>query len=688
MRLPAFRLHGQYRISFVLALFMVLFDLPETHAQVEIPVSTSRTTRKLPTNFNNRQSSKVPQHTSDSTHSDSTVVQGLEYHKEIPDSVLRQKVFFFNYAPISVKIDQVWNPTLDPTGVHYSDPLEGFNGDYYLGTGVIGHPHLSLYPTLVGDLTLQLQDDEHIGYVKTPDNIRFYQTLTPYTLLSYNNSLKKDYLVHVAHTQNIVPGWNFSFDYRLICPEGVFANSGAKNHYLDATTNYFSPDSRLQAQVGFIWQSFDIGENGGLTDDSYFTENQMTNQGGLPVRYSNAMASHLRHNLFGRVTYNLVRQVTDTTEYGDTLFASKPHVLNFGVVGVEACYYRRKRAVYMSTFSDSTLWSDFSATLFWTNDAYPDYRWHNPLKLTLGIKPQRIKAIVTFDTIAGPDTVVSSAGVNPFAKMELALGPTILRAEGELKNTLLELHSSIKDPDYLGRVSFNLPFDSTKFCGLEVSATIQRRMPDIRMLLLTNYNLQPIRSQRFTAHIYHNRNKGLLRLADLNVSATHLDHTVLYDSTLTPQISNGDIWLAQATATLQLQIGWFHLDMQQFLQHSSDVAQIAVPLWASKNSIYADFHLFQKALRMQIGFDVRYHTFFAPGGYDPTTGLFHHQDLELGNYWWGDAFINLQVKRASIYLKAGHINSLWEKYPRYFLLPHYPGQRFALLWGMTWNFFD
>jgi hypothetical protein len=115
---------------------------------------------------------------------------------------------------------------------------------------------------------------------------------------------------------------------------------------------------------------------------------------------------------------------------------------------------------------------------------------------------------------------------------------------------------------------------------------------------------------------------------------------------------------------------------------------VDVPVWASKNSIYADFTLFRRALRMQVGVDIRYYTAFAPDGYDPATGILFQQDTETGDYLWGDAFINLQVKRASIYVKAGHINALWESAPRYFLLPHYPGNRFGLFWGMTWNFFD
>jgi len=648
----------------------------------------------------------------DSSFADTSATKGLVYAKETPDSVLRSKVFFFHYVPHNVKIDEVWNPTLDPTGVQFSDPLDAFNGNYYLGQGTIGHPHMTVIPTFADGLSYSLQSEGQDGYLKTPESIRMYQTLTPYTLLSYNNTLNKDYLVHVAHTQNIIPGWNVSFDYQLICPEGNLSGSGAKNHYLDVTTNYFSRDSRLQVQAGFIWQSLRMDENGGLSNDSYFTGNQTSNLGGLPVVLYNSQSRSLHHDAFVHATYNLVQQVekyrhryemsarydtinadsvnmvVDTIEYVDTIPVGTPHVINAGVFGVEMDYARWKRAVYLSNFSDSLLWSNTSATLFWTNDAYPDHRWHNPLKITLGITPRRLDAIVTTDTTAGPDTLVTSAIVNPFAKIEMALGRFNLQAKGELDNTPLGLHSNLQEPDYHAAATLRFDFDSNGNSGIELLGALSRQTPEIRMLHVSNYVLDPIRSQHYNLHLFHSSDSGFFRLFDLSASMTHMSHNVWYDSALNVCSGSDDFWYYQAALTLNLQWGWFHVDMQQFLQHSTDKVQLDMPIWASKNSIYADFTLFRRALRMQVGVDIRYYTAFAPDAYDPATGLFFQQDTETGDYLWGDAFINLQVKRASIYVKAGHINALWESTPRYFLMPHYPGNRFGLFWGMTWNFFD
>ena len=669
-----------------------------------------RTASGLTSTRNNQDASRPTDTTGQ--YSDTSATKGLVFAKETPDSVLRKKVFLFHHVPYSVKIDEVWNPTLDPTGAQFSDPLDGFNGDFFLGQGTIGHPHQSVYPKMTDGLGFYLQGKGHDGYLKTPENIRFYQTMTPYTVLSYNNSLKKDYLVRVAHTQNIIPGWNFSFDYRLICPEGNLSGSGAKNHYLDATMNYFSRDSRLQVRGGFIWQSLTTDENGGLSDDSYFTNNTSSNLNGLPVRLYRSSSTSLHHDAFLHATYNFVRQVErhrerdslvarydtvnadsihmiiDTLVVTDTLRVGTPHVVNLGVLGVEANYSRWKRAAFLTDYSDSTLWEDASATLFWTNDAYTDYRWRNPLKITLGITPRRLNAIVAKDTASAPDTLLTMAAVNPFAKMELRLWKATLRGEATIDNTLLNLNDAIKEPDFHSRAALMIPFDSSENNTLELSATYQKKLPEVRMLHATNYTLKSILSKSVEARLQHNSDSGLFRLIDFSVSAAHMSHNTWYDSTLAVVEGSSDLWLCQASLSLRIQWHWLHLDMQQIFQHSTDRLQMDVPLWASKNSIYADFSLFRNALRMQIGADVRYFSRFMADAYDPATGIFYAQSTEVGDYIWADAFINLQVKRASIYLKAGHFNALWENHPQYFLLPHYPGTRFGLFWGMTWNFFD
>ena len=623
----------------------------------------------------------------DSTRHDSTAIRGLEYHKEIPDSVLRSRVFMFHHTPFSTKIFELWNPTLDPTGIQYSDPLDALNGNYYLGKGIVGQPHIALFPNLATGLNDDFSTDANIGYARRRSNIWLYQTMMPYTRLSYHSSTKKDYQVNIVHSQNIQPGWNMAFDYRLVCPQGNYPNSGVKNHHLDATTNYFSRDSRLQAAAGIIWQRFNISENGGLTDDSYFLEQIISNRAGIPVNLYDTASHNRETEAFARASYNLVRQVDryrqrdsivpkrindtltiiDTVHLTDTIPIGRPHIINAGVFGFEASHDRRRRR-----FADSTMWTDQMASLFWSNDVYPDYRWRNPLKLTVGASVSRITAVFEDN-----DTLQYLTTFNPFASIEVALGRGTLTLNGMLEgdeSTELCHHAE---------ATLLIPFDSAQHNRLRLTAVTESQEPDLRMMHYAATALKQQAIERYELQIASHE------WLDLMLRANHLSHNIWYDSTLSVVEGASPLWLFQGSLTLRLKAAWLHLDMQQLVQYTTDAVQMPVPLWSSKNSLYADVHLFSRAMRLQTGIDVRYHTPFNTPAYDHVTGLFYHQTaMQVGGYLWGDVFVNIQVKRASIYARAGHLNALWESEPTYFLLPHYPGRSFALFWGLTWHFFD
>ena len=628
---------------------------------------------------------------------DTSATKGLIYNNEVPDSVLRQKVFLFHHRTARIWIDEVRNPTLDPTGAQFSDPLDALNGNYYLGKGSLGHPHIGLFPTLADGMRQRLQPDLYAGYAYTMGNIDFYQTLTPFSVLSYGGSLAKDHSLLLTHTQNILPGWNVAFNYRLFNPEGVYSSSGALNNYLAATTNYFSYDSRMQASAALIWQAFNIDENGGLQDDDIFIHQLQSNRAGIPVNLSGA--GTLQRNLaaMGSVSYSLERQsdtyrhrdslnlvqvndsVTriDSIDLVDTIPLRKPRMLNWGIVGLELNYDRQKRV-----FTDSTLWREQTATLFWTNDAYAAHRWRNPLKVTVGLQPRYLRAIIYGDTLRCYNWR------NPFARAEVNLWKATLQLEAAQN----ENPWSQSGNDRRLESSLTVPFDSAGLTYITLGAVLQDKTPDLLMAVASGQwsvasGQWPVvnnqTTERYTLRFKHRE------IVDFTANASHLSHNIWYDTTLTLHEGTSDLWLLQASLLMRLSAGPVHLDMQQLLQYSTDAEQMPVPLWATKNSLYADFPLFHRTLQAQVGVDLRYHTAYHAPYYDPATGLFLQQDaVTVGNYLWGDVFINMQVKRASIYIKAGHLNALWENPATYFLLPHYPGQKFGLQWGLTWCFFD
>lgn len=660
------------------------------------------------------------------------MLDGIEYHVDIPDSVLQGSIFLFHRRPLEIKIFEVTHPDFNPTGAQFNDILDGFNGDYYLTVTELGHPHLSTFPTFDGGPSLAYRPNIFPGLYKTPDNIYFYQVQKPYTILGYNTSLNKDYQIQVTHTQNINERWNFSFDYHLLSPKGLFSNSSASDHLLDITTNYYSRDARYQLSAGIISQRFTLGENGGLADEDIYILRPPSNLSGVPMMDNSRMSEAKDRTIFVRQSFNTVRQfewyrpiketVTDTivkhdtisfvlfdtvardsvkhdsittnisyalrdTIVGyDTIQPHKPHTYNTGVLALDLQWDKQRY-----TYADSTLYHQLSATLYWTNDAFSDYRWRNPLKLFFGIRPQL--SWLQLDPMNYSTTRVSQQALYPFAKVELSPWPAadltaFAEAAPNLSEYNLDAVLSFPQRDSLGNI----------IRKLTLRAVSKATSPELI------YTAQGMRLNHQGATEFHTVGVNKIEadythpnLLDIHLAAQLIDHNIWFEeasgddmSTIyQPCQSDKAALLLQGRVNFYLKFwSWLHYDMQHLVQYSGDQNQIRVPLFSSKNSIYADFYMFHRALRTQIGTDLRYHTAFMADGYDPSLGIFYRQnEVSVGNYLWADVFINLQVKRASLFLKAGHLNTFLES-ENHLILPHYPSKPFGLYFGLTWKFFD
>lgn len=654
-------------------------------------------------------------------------MNGIEYVEEPPDSVLQSSVFIFHRDPIRVKIMEVHNPTISPTGAQFHDMLDALNGDYYLSVSELGHQHYSIFPSFSATPGLIYRNNMFPGFYKTPENINFYQALTPYEVLSYNSSLNEDYQVHFTHTQNINEHWNYAIDYHLFNPKGSFTNSSATNNLLDINTNYYSHDARYQLSAGVIWQRMVIGENGGLSNPDIYFNKPNAKPNGLPMLFTDRFSTSRDMTVFVKQSYNTVRQFEwyrpikekfidtvvntlrnatyDTSQFDsiitydtiytyniidsivgyDTIQPHKAHTYNTGVFALDLQWDRQRyRCV------DSTDYNQLSANIFWTNDAYMDHKWRNPVKLYGGIRPQVSWLKLNEAEYSAPE--IHQVALYPFGRLEISpWKASELNVYAEAAPDLSEynLDATLVFPfrDSIGNSKQNITLRGVaKAYSPELIYTAEC----MRINHPVADPLMAVGVRKLEAN-YHREDH-----LDVFFSANHISHNTWFTEveslagtkSYAPTQSQQSALLLQARLNLYLHLGWFHYDMQQMVQYSTDQDQVRVPLFASKNSVYADFYLFKNALRAQIGIDARYHTEFYADAYDPTLGIFYRQDATLiGNYLWADAFVNLQIKRATIYAKAGHVNAMLEQ-RHSLIIPNYPSKQFGLFFGLTWKFFD
>jgi len=113
-----------------------------------------------------------------------------------------------------------------------------------------------------------------------------------------------------------------------------------------------------------------------------------------------------------------------------------------------------------------------------------------------------------------------------------------------------------------------------------------------------------------------------------------------------------------------------------------------VPEFVTRNTFYfADYFFKGDPIYIQTGVTFKYFTEFYANSYNPLLSEFTLQnEQKIGGYPVFDFFINAQIQRTRIYLKAEHFNSNFTA-PNYYSAPNYPYRDFVVRFGLVWNFF-
>jgi hypothetical protein len=124
------------------------------------------------------------------------------------------------------------------------------------------------------------------------------------------------------------------------------------------------------------------------------------------------------------------------------------------------------------------------------------------------------------------------------------------------------------------------------------------------------------------------------------------------------------------------------------LQHITPDSILQLPAIIGRLTLCYDVELFKKALHAQAGISGTYHSQWYQDAYMPAIRSFYKQRNYIsGNYPYLDVFVNLNIKRARIFVKYEHFNAGLIGY-NYIMVPDYPQADAAFKFGISWLFFD
>ena len=176
---------------------------------------------------------------------------------------------------------------------------------------------------------------------------------------------------------------------------------------------------------------------------------------------------------------------------------------------------------------------------------------------------------------------------------------------------------------------------------------------------------------------------------DASVGYALLSNNIYYDTLGIVRQNTKPMSVLTASLRKDFSVWKFHFDNQALLQFSSNPDVMPLPLLALNLRYYFQLDVVKNIMQMQIGLNGTFTTKWYAPAYNPVLGVFHNQNAEkYGNSPVVDAFVNVQWKRACIFVKVMNVNMGWpfEK-ADYFTAAGYIGTQRVLKFGINWPFY-
>ena len=626
-----------------------------------------------------------------------------------------------SYARLQVPIDT----TLDRFSVN-NPVMRNYHAGAYNGN--LGLPY---YP--IGFEARKRPSDFHFldhvaDYLHDPEATIYYQTQTPYTLIDYSSAGAKAFnesVFKLVHTQNINKDWNVGLYYDSFSSVGQYINQSASDNGVSLFSAYRGNQYSMYANIN--WNNARMRENGGLSDlDAYRIEENEPSRNG--IRSGLGKTILLNRSLYLMHSYSL-RKLTlgRNTADTDSIDASR-----FTIVQTFKYEWNKRE------FSDTAAYAfrgrepNFGSNN--TRDSLYFRRVFNHFELMIKEQPRKkftagfsagiLTELDRYNIDMIPDT--TERIIEPYYPANSGWGgdnlPMVSGREVTInyRETKTYINTAITGRffNHTGRYlnwDFNgrLYFTGYKPGDVNLNGTVQIHYytEKGRNSLLLGGSIDNAHPGYFLNHFASNwlawdnnfgasqeirlRGEFLMPHRKLKAGAyvSQLNNYVYINSDATPVQTSEP--LVTGTAYVEKDIRWRKLGFQFRLygQYSSNEKIIPLPAFAGFQSTYFETWLVKNVLTMQLGWNVNFHTKYYAYAYMPATGLFYLQnEQQIGNYPFFDFFLNLQIKRARIFVRSDGLNTL--NFFRNsigkenFMVYRYPTNDLRLKVGLSWAFYD
>ena len=588
-------------------------------------------------------------------------------------------------------------------------------------------------------------------YTYTPENLPQFNTKTPYTELAYYGTLfankeKEESNIRIRTTQNITPELNIMLEYHRYGGNGMLKREDTDNRTVVMAANYTG--KKYLMHTGYIYDRIERSENGGVVDTKWIRDTTVDSRE-IDIYLRDASNRLKRNTLFLDQTYRIPFTFLDK-EYREEQKAEKLRIAERDSImatgdSTAIAAYQEREADRLEKLADAsegsdTLKTDITTAFIGHSSEYSVFRktYEDNISDDLG------KAFYDDKFYINPTQSKDSMRVMKFenrffirlqpwksdgivSKLDVGIGDKLANyfsfkpadyAQGS-HNVLL--NSAYLYAGAQGQYDKYLEWDAFgkyTFLGYEVN--------DFNISANAVFKVYPFRKDRqsplelkahfetnlkepdyYQQHLFTNHYKwdnDFSKISTTKVEASLsiprwkmaasfgyalLGNNIYYDTLGIARQNAKPMSVMTASLRKDFQVWKFHFDHRLSFQLSSDKDVMPLPMLGLNLRYYAEFDIVKNAMKMQIGANGTFTTKWYAPAYNPVLGVFHNQNKEqFGNCPYIDAFVNVQWKRVSVFLKAVNLNMGWpNESADYFSAAGYIAPQRAFKIGITWPFY-
>ena len=613
-------------------------------------------------------------------HADSTKTSGWVDENDSID------VFYYQGSLLNLKLDSLTHIDTTITQVHqYDRVFRGNNSFSTLSNVGFAHTNLSFSPFVLSGFSNSWP--YYRRYLFTNKKIKYYKLSKPYTGLFYVMGPKKEQEFQVIFSRNLYKGVTFGMNLNLVSSRGSYKRSRSNNNNGYVTLGYITPARRYAVNVNYMFNKMIMQENGGIADDSYFSDNRETDRSVIPVNLANAENTLKETSVFVEQFFNLSKPVpkNDTVNRLDlgSIFYSwhyKKDYYLFTDNDPLASFYDTLLVPLdsMQTY-DSTGLRFVTNKIGWTSVGYQENMDEKPFYVYANLAHDLITRRLPFDTVETTWNQMNvSGGIGINIKESFYLKGTGYLYFGGYNSGDFGVKGTVNQ--YIGNINRNLG-------EMVLSMEIISKTP------WWFYNSSNSNHFRWS----NNLNKetyliltGTYSFKNINAGVnftTVKNFTYLNDSIKPEQLDKAGT-VMKIFLQGNIPIAKFGINTKLMYQTTSRPNIIRIPTFHGAMNLYFRSPVFKRAATLQTGFQLRYFTAYYANAYMPELRAFYLQnDVQIGNYLWADYYITLKVKRARLFLKIANVTGYFEG-NNYWVAPHYPDRDARFYFGVSWRFYD